>query len=123
MMTALEPILIHLTAPAPLHRQQEPVTLGIPFPAGALQHPEHLHLVHPSGKEIALQTAVLDRWKDGSIRWLLADFQAELAGEAHYQLVYGSQIRTAKPRGALSLSEEELGCKIQNSQGEFSCRP
>lgn len=53
-----------------------PVTGGVPI--GRAQAPEgsRFALYDSNGKPIPCQTTVLARWKDGSIRWLLLDFQA-----------------------------------------------
>ena len=50
-----------------------------------------------SGVEIPLQTETLARWPDGSIRWLLLDFQIDLAAREKKSLTlrYGPEIRRA----------------------------
>ncbi|HEX5473151.1 MAG TPA: polysaccharide deacetylase family protein [Vicinamibacterales bacterium] len=53
----------------------EPLTIGVPFPRGVCPEAAALRL-WSEGAPIPLQTAVLDRWPDGSIRWALLDFQA-----------------------------------------------
>src|SRR3990167_3776419 len=52
-----------------------PVTMGIPFAEGVLRNDVNLSLEAGSGGiGLPLQTKVLARWKDGSIRWVLIDF-------------------------------------------------
>jgi hypothetical protein len=51
--------------------------LGVPIHRGLLAGPDGLRLVDSSGAEHPIQTRVLDRWGDGSVRWLLVDFQAD----------------------------------------------
>lgn len=65
--------------PAGVERQQWPVTSGIPLALGTLGDDQAAALFDEGGKEIPLQTEPLARWPDGSIRWLLLDFQIDLA--------------------------------------------
>ncbi len=60
----------------PGRREREPVTVGLPWPRGIVQNERFLRLTVPNGAPTALQTRVLDRWPDGSIRWCLFDFFA-----------------------------------------------
>jgi hypothetical protein len=57
-------------------RRGEPVSCGIPWPRGVLTDPSKLWLSDSRGQAAVLQTRVLDRWPDGSVRWLLVDWQA-----------------------------------------------
>ncbi len=38
------------------------------------------------GKKLPIQTRVLDRWSDGSVRWLLADWRADASGRSVFFL-------------------------------------
>jgi hypothetical protein len=60
-----------------LTRFQEPVTVGIPFPRGVLADIRALEL-RDRGQPVPLQAQPLERWIDGSIRWALLDFRANL---------------------------------------------
>ena len=74
-------------------RTSWPVTMGIPFPEGELM-PEDDVTLHYGATILPLQTAAISKWwgpyGDGSVRWLLLDFQTDLqAGEGKvYQLKY-----------------------------------
>src|SRR3990172_2966661 len=70
---------LRVEEPAGAARQAWPVTSGIPFAEGELKDPQAVALSDDSGGRAPLQTEVLARWPDGSIRWLLADFQVDLA--------------------------------------------
>lgn len=65
--------------PAGVQRAGWPVTSGVPLAQGALADAAEALLLSADGQEAPLQTAVLARWPDGSIRWLLVDFQVDLA--------------------------------------------
>jgi hypothetical protein len=64
------------TDPTSTVRRREPVAVGIPFARGAALDPNLLSLTDEAGAPIPRQVRVLDRWRDGSIRWALIDFQA-----------------------------------------------
>jgi hypothetical protein len=51
----------------------QPVTVGLPFPQGALTEPDGLALCLDAGKPLPLQSEPLARWADGSVKWLLVD--------------------------------------------------
>lgn len=56
----------------------EPVTVGVPFAKGLMTHCESLVLRDEWGQLLPLQSKPLSRWPDGSIKWLLCDFLADL---------------------------------------------
>jgi hypothetical protein len=73
-----------------------PVTCGIPWPRGELHDPARLALRDCQGRSIALQARSLDRWPDGSVRWVLLDWHAETV-EAPFRLSI-SERTTARPQ-------------------------
>jgi hypothetical protein len=70
----------------PLEREAEPVACGLPWPRGVLHDDRQLRLDSGSGRYVPLQTSVLDRWSDGSVRWILLRWQATLKGSANYEV-------------------------------------
>lgn len=69
-------------------RINEPVTCGIPFPKGLLSSDQAVSL-----SQLPLtQFKSLDNWNDGSVKWLLVDFQANIGAneEKTYYLTDGS---------------------------------
>lgn len=65
--------------PSGVSRSGWPVSSGVPFAQGALRDTEAVALFEEDAEEIPLQTEVLASWPDGSVRWLLVDFQVDLA--------------------------------------------
>lgn len=61
-------------------RRGEPVTVGLPWPRGAVHDEALFQLLNADNVSQPLQTEVLDRWPDGSIRWCLFDFLASWNG-------------------------------------------
>ncbi len=72
----------------PCERRGEPVTVGVPWPRGVLRDADHLACTGPDG-DVPLQTEVLERWPDGSIRWVLCDtlLSTKGNGATGYRLV------------------------------------
>ena len=88
-------VTITVDEPSGVDRQGWPVTSGIPLAEGALTDHEASALFTSDGTEVPLQTEVLARWPDGSVRWLLLDFQVDLgAGEKRSHILrHGPGIR------------------------------
>ena len=100
-------ISLTVTEPSGVQRTGWPVTSGVPLARGALRSDRHTALYNAEGQEIPLQTEVLSRWPDGSVRWLLLDFQVDLAADASQQfgLRYGPQVvRTTESQSPLVIS-------------------
>ncbi len=73
-----------------------PVTTGIPWPRGKLFDLQKLVLCDAHGTAVALQSRALDRWPDGSGRWVLLDWIAK-AGAAPYYVSAGEPAAVAGP--------------------------
>lgn len=59
-----------------------PMTVGVPFPRGSLDDPQHVRLVDGDGVELPLQVRELARWsRFGPVKWLLCDFTVDLDGQ------------------------------------------
>ena len=52
----------------------------MPIAAGEVTSAQQVRLVNGAGRSQMLQARVLERWHDGSIRWLLIDFLADHGG-------------------------------------------
>lgn len=98
-----------------------PVTLGVPWPAGALPAPDTLRLYDPSGAERPLQTQVLSRWPDGSVQWLLLDFQASVPRKATaaWRLDYGVAPRAEPFASPLAVREDAGQVAIATGAATF----
>src|SRR6185295_12171560 len=68
-------------------RVGEPITVGVPFPRGAVKDAARIALVEDD-RAVAVQALPTELWPDGSIRWALLDFQATgtFAPERRYHL-------------------------------------
>ena len=92
---AVQEIALTVTEPSGVERAGWPVTSGIPLARGELRRQQTTALFAADGAEVPLQTEILARWPDGSIRWLLLDFQVDLAAGESQQFVlrYGPAVR------------------------------
>src|SRR5438094_6500536 len=59
-------------------RHAWPASASVPLPRGHVRRPDALWLAAPDGRAAPLQTRALERWPDGSVRWLLLDFLADV---------------------------------------------
>jgi len=94
-------IAIRVANPEGVTLAAAPMTVGVPFPRGALSDVERLRLVDASGAELPMQARVSARWsRFGPIKWVLLDFEAALSGgPAEFFLEYGEGVarRTLEP--------------------------
>jgi YetA-like protein len=104
-----------------IRRVGEPVTFGLPFPQGIVSDPGSLTLRDAGGRELFLQSNVLSRWFDGSVKWLLLDFQAtvEANSQATYQLQFHAQQSTSRPSPVLSVRETSQEVIVDTGKAAF----
>jgi hypothetical protein len=93
-----------------------PATSGVPFPKGALGTDRQIRLLDVNGSEVPLQTEVLGRWDDGSVKWALLDFHAD--GPA-YSLEYGSEVRRRSFASPLSVTGNADEIAIATGPAKF----
>lgn len=87
-----------------------PMTLGVPFPRGALYNPDNVRLVDEHGAEQPLQARETGRWsRYGPVRWLRCDFTVDLDGKPRqWFLEYGPDVqRTAA--ATISVQSSDTG--------------
>src|SRR5262245_1674306 len=78
-------------------RRAWPASASVPLPRGRVRSTDGLWLAAPGGEPAPAQLETLGRWPDGSIRWLLIHFLADVSrrGEARYTLRDGARPRPA----------------------------
>ena len=101
-------IPLTVTETANVERRGWPVTSGVPFPKGDLGNVHNLRLLDADGRRIPVQFLQTAEWPDGSIKWVLVDFQADVGANATsgYVLQYGAKIRESLPTTSLRVSDE-----------------
>jgi len=95
-------VALTVREPSGVLREAWPVTSGVPIPRGRLRQARRVALRHVDGQTVPVQAEVLSRWPDGSVRWLLLDFQIDLKPLAVGQLVlsYGPDVQQSPPSGS-----------------------
>ena len=103
-------------------RVGEPVTSGVPFPIGELWSEDNVRLLNEHLEEVPLDVEVLARWPDGSVKWLLLDFQASVpaCGSSTYYLEYGEGVRRSEFPTPLTVSEEGDIVRVSTGPLNFS---
>jgi len=70
--------------------ERQPITMGIPFPEGALGSHGNLRLRDPRGRYLLHQAQPLALWRDGTVRWLLIDTIADIPPSGSAELILDS---------------------------------
>jgi hypothetical protein len=112
------PLQLHETLGQPRH---EVVTSGVPLPRGLHRNPTQAALVDSFGKPLPLNSTVLARWPDGSVKWLLIHTPVDLNARAALQcsLVIGQaptrpsqQVQVADTLTAVTVTTGPMGFLI-----------
>ena len=102
-----------------------PVTSGIPFACGALKDDRNVTLLAADGVEVPLQTETLSRWPDGSVRWLLLDFQVDLSAreKKQFSLHHGQEIRRGAVERPIQVRRESGAVVIDTGPARLRLAP
>jgi len=92
--------------PSGVERRAWPVTSGVPLAEGVVADPSCVRLCLDS-KELPLQTEALSRWPDGSVKWLLLDFQIDLRADERRMLTleYGPEVKSSPHQASTSVRQ------------------
>ena len=104
------------------HPAHWPVTRGVPLPAGLIRDTDGLAVVNPDGDRVPAQFRVLARWADGSVKWVLVDFQASAgsSGWATYNLTDKSVDDAPAPRQpASNVSATCASIRVEESEDDL----
>ncbi len=108
------------------HSQQvrpapQPVTVGCPLPKGAIFCGEGLVLRDRRGRVYPAQVEVLQRWTDGSLKWIVVDFivDSHADGPLEYQLVHDHEVAARNAYGRLAATKVGKGYHIDTGRYTF----
>lgn len=92
---------IVLTETGGVQRDAEYVRIGIPFAQGELLGQAGLIILNHGEEPQPVQTSILKRWNDGSVKWALFDFAASVPanGRSIYRLVKSDGKLPPNPSG------------------------
>ena len=118
-------VKLTVTEPSGVARKGWPVTSGIPFAQGALRDHEASALFGPDGKQMPLQTEVLATWPDGSVRWLLLDFQVDLKlnEKKVFELLHGAGVTRSPIVKPVRVEKEDNAIRVNTGPLEFWLHP
>jgi hypothetical protein len=106
----------------------EPVRVGVPISRTACRNLDRCRILDASGGTVQAQARMVDRWPDGSARWLLVDFLANTGAAPHttrYTLhLDSSPSAPLEPDGgpALTITEDERRIAIATGVATFTMR-
>src|SRR5579864_4104525 len=100
-------------------RRGEPVTVGVPFPSGALHSPADLRLRQADGSPAVLQARALDRWPDDSIRWALLDLRVDVADGRVAPCTLRVEPGGLSPPSELHVASTAAGVDVFTSRATF----
>ena len=108
--------------PLGVDRPRYPVTMGVPFPQGVLNSVSNLR-VEADGEALPLQARPLAVWPDDSVKWVLLDFQRDLAYAAdnRCRLYYGEGVQAEpKPETAVTVNETNDSVEVNTGPLQFA---
>ncbi|NOX54203.1 MAG: hypothetical protein GXP27_07120, partial [Planctomycetes bacterium] len=105
-----------------------PITTGIPVPQGILGDADHVRLMlgEEADDEVPLQVRITGRWPDGSVKWLLLSFLADIPAEGQtvYPMQFGRGVRrTAGPLPAVRLRKTDRSVHVDTGPLQFEIDP
>lgn len=118
----MDKIAIHLEETNGVARTNEPVSLGIPLPKGAVQANQSFTLMEGQ-KPLSLQTEPLAHWPDGSIRWIHASFLANVEPNSKTNLLLTRQQAPSPPDAQPSINPQTDNLVVRTSTGSISLQP
>ena len=125
--TSLSPVRVPITIATPpgpsFARRGEPVRAGVPIPEGAV-HGGGSWWVELGAEPIAAQSRVLDRWPDGSARWVLLDFPVDHdgAGARSGHAVWAAGV-APQPADCLVVARQSDALVVETGAGRFAFAP
>ena len=92
-----------------IFRQNVPITQGVPFPKGALHNLDSVWVENSDGQPVSAQFRTLGRWADGSLKWVLTDFSADVLaeGEVSYFFCYGQKPASIPSDETIQIEESD----------------
>ena len=89
--------------------QNVPITQGVPLPKGALHNLDSVWVEDGDGQLVSAQFRTLGRWDDGSLKWVLTDFSADVPveGRTDYAFCYGQKPASIPANGTIQIEESD----------------
>lgn len=106
-------------------RVAEPVISGVPIPKGELSSADHARLLDAAGQPVPCSITSTGMWPDGSVKWLLLDFQASVAPRASvaFMLEYGNAVTAGAAPEALRITRTAGRLIVDTGPARFEFAP
>jgi hypothetical protein len=105
-------------------RTNEPFTVGVPLPRGGYAESQVWAILGNDGGLRPAQTRALDRWSDGSVRWLLVDGNVDLSsGSCDVGLVPATRESPPAARASVTATQSQEGVWIDTGAARFHLQP
>src|SRR5262245_27443443 len=102
-------------------RTNEPVTFGVPLPAGMATDGDAWAILDEASRSRPVQTRALDRWPDGSVRWLLVDARIDRqAGATAALSLRRDTPSSAGAPHAISITTKDSWVTVDTGTAKFS---
>lgn len=121
VLTTAVPVAAALKVPlrvaesAGIARRNAPVSASVAIPRGVLRDPHGIWLADPEGRPTVVQAQALERWPDGSVRWLLLDFLADVARDDERTWTLTGGTPPSKPAGQQLRASERGGARLYDT--------
>lgn len=114
---AENPLRVSLTPnkPTNLTTRTWPISVGIPFKKGEYRDEKVMTIVDDAGKPVPCQIVKTGDWDDGSLRWVLADFTAQL--DRRYFLTRGPRVEA---KDDIQLDETERSIVVETGGTSYA---
>ncbi|MFP4055722.1 MAG: hypothetical protein ACLF0G_02515 [Candidatus Brocadiia bacterium] len=106
--------------PAGAARQAEPISGGVPLPQGRFAKDQPFALFRADGAEVPCQVSPLVVETDGTLRWVLLDFQDDVAAGATSRYLLRAARPSARPDPALAVEEDADAVRVDTGAVSFT---
>lgn len=98
-----------------------PVRSGVPIPQGELASASNVQVLSAGGNAVPAQSQAMATWPDGSVKWLMVDFQHDFSKSAaeQYRIQYGNRVRPAEAKSNLAIRPTEAGIEVDTGAIRF----
>ncbi|MGQ9573796.1 MAG: hypothetical protein ACUVUC_00620 [Thermoguttaceae bacterium] len=100
-------------------RRAEPISGGIPLPKGMFPRDQQFALLAQDGREIACQITPLVVETDGTLRWILLDFQDDVAAGATNRYLLRAGSAAARPPQPLKIEDRPDAVAVDTGRIKF----
>jgi len=105
---------------AGVHRSDAPISAGVPLPLGRFFREQSFVLFQGDGREIACQVVPLVVETDQSLRWVLLDFQDNVAAGAVQRYTLKAGTPTVRSSARIELTETDAALQLDTGKMQLS---